>query len=333
MTAVAETERSVAAVAGRPVDRRDQPGTSVAATQGSLKQSPLRARRRAVTVAATVLEEQLATVWQLVADAGDPLADPEVVHQLRVSTRRALAAFTLFKPLLARKQRRRWVGWLRAIRRSAGAARDLDVLTERIRHHLPPTAEAAHPLQNLLDLLSDHQVASRIPLRQHHAQLLRKHWPRRVDRLLATLRKNKCRTRFGPFIRRRLSRVGNRFGKCVDQPSQTVADLHRLRIAGKQVRYSLELFPHQDEPRLLQCQRSLKRLQDALGDVTDHAAAADRFHQLCEEPLPSDLLALTSSLQREEADLAQLALNRFNDWWTRKRQRRLRRRFFKVLTP
>ena len=320
-------------MAGRPIDRHDQPSSRVAATQDNLEKSPLRARRRAVTVAAAVLEEQLATVWQLVADAGDPLADPEVVHQLRVSTRRALAAFAIFKPLLPRKQRRRWVSWLRAIRRSAGAARDLDVLTDRIRHHLPPTTEAARPLQKLLDLLSDHQVASRVPLRQHHAQLLREHWTRRVDRLLATLSKNKCRTRFGPFIRRRLAQAGHRFCKRVDQPSQTVANLHQLRIAGKQVRYSLELFPHKDEPRLLQCQRSLKRLQDALGDVTDHAAAADRFHQLCEEPLPSDLLTLTSSLQREEADLAQLASNRFNDWWTRKRQRRLRRRFFKVLEP
>jgi CHAD domain-containing protein len=333
MTAVAETKRSVTAVAGRPIDRHDQPGSRSVARQDSLEKSPLRARRRAVTVATAVLEEQLAKVWHLVADAGDPLADPEVVHQLRVSTRRALAAFALFKPLLPRKQRRRWVGWLRAIRRSAGAARDLDVLTDRIRHHLPPTAEAARPLQNLLDLLSDHQVASRIPLRQHHAHLLSKHWTRRVDRLLATLSKNKRRTRFGPFIHRRLARAGHWFCKRVDQPSQTVADLHQLRIAGKQVRYSLELFPYQDEPRLLQCQRSLKRLQDALGDVTDHAAAADRFHRLCEEPLPTDLLALTSCLQREEADLAQLASKRFNDWWTPKRRRRLRRRFFKVLTP
>jgi len=333
MTAVANTKGTSVTVAGRLIDSHDQPRSCSVAEQANLRQSPLKARHRAVKVAAAVLDSQLTTIWQLVTKAGDPLADPEVIHQLRVSTRRTLAAFTLFKPLLPPKQRRRWVGWLRSIRLTSGAARDLDVLTDRIRYHLPPTVNDARPLQNLLELLSSHQVASRIPLQKHHAYLLRKHWPHRVDRLLATMSKNKNLTRFDSFINHRLTRAGHRFFKRVKKPSPTVADLHGLRIAGKRLRYSLELFPHQGEPELLRCQRSLKCLQDALGDLNDHASAAERFHQLCEEPLPVNILLLASKLQREEADLALLASKRFNDWWNHKRKRRLRNRFLKVITP
>lgn len=56
-------------------------------------------------------------------------------------------------------------------------------------------------------------------------------------------------------------------------------EIHAVRIAGKKLRYALEIrapaFPGQG---LARCQRSLEQLQETLGRCTDHAPAADRFH-------------------------------------------------------
>src|SRR5690606_30232377 len=61
-----------------------------------------------------------------------PEADIEYVHQLRVSTRKAAAALKLFRDLLPKKRTRRLKAMLKAIRKAAGDARDLDVLIARL---------------------------------------------------------------------------------------------------------------------------------------------------------------------------------------------------------
>src|SRR3954452_4423557 len=59
--------------------------------------------------------------------------DDEHVHQLRVGTRRAGAALRIFADCLAPKLYRRTRRILRAIRQSAGAARDWDVFLEMVQ--------------------------------------------------------------------------------------------------------------------------------------------------------------------------------------------------------
>ncbi len=57
--------------------------------------------------------------------------DIEYVHQLRVATRRAVAAIRLYQSWLPAKRRRRLCRLLKQIRRAAGEARDCDVLLAR----------------------------------------------------------------------------------------------------------------------------------------------------------------------------------------------------------
>ena len=78
--------------------------------------------RPAGTVAFTKLRSVLAAVWQEIGEAGDPLADPETVHRLRVATRRSLAALAAFAPLTSTRKRRRFQRRLRQVRRAAGEA-------------------------------------------------------------------------------------------------------------------------------------------------------------------------------------------------------------------
>src|SRR5438132_1321381 len=58
--------------------------------------------------------------------------DPEPVHQLRVGSRRAVAALELFAACLPHKTYRRARKRLRRLRRAAGIARDWDVFLETL---------------------------------------------------------------------------------------------------------------------------------------------------------------------------------------------------------
>ena len=60
-------------------------------------------------------------------------SEVEPVHQLRVSTRRATAVLQLFEAMLPRNRRRWFEKRLKQIRRTAGIARDLDVLVTRLK--------------------------------------------------------------------------------------------------------------------------------------------------------------------------------------------------------
>src|SRR5262245_57840761 len=75
------------------------------------------------------LEDRLATVAYWLPLAARQIDDDvEKVHQLRVSTRRAIAALKLYRDWLPRRTRRWLKKRLNDSREAAGAARDLDVL-------------------------------------------------------------------------------------------------------------------------------------------------------------------------------------------------------------
>src|SRR4051812_42576378 len=84
-------------------------------------------------VARRVLEDRLDLVWHYLPRAAKgPKSETENVHQLRVATRRAVAALDTFSHLLG-KRRLKWMNkQLKKVRRAAGDARDFDVLYDRL---------------------------------------------------------------------------------------------------------------------------------------------------------------------------------------------------------
>lgn len=291
------------------------------------------AGRSAGAAAVIKLRERLAAVWRDIGEAGDPLADPEAVHRLRVATRRSLAALAAFAPFIPVKQRRRFGRRLRQVRRAAGEARDLDVLIDRLRQQWPPTATPPvdSPPERLIDLLTEHQVSSRGPIRNCQAELTAWDWPARQEQLLEAI-SSACSRRYGRFARKRLKQVGRKFFANAG-PFDKAGQLHQFRILGKRLRYSFDLFADVLSPQPRErCLKQLKKMQEALGDFTDHAAAADRFMRLTSEPLDTATLELIDSLRHEEHRLARLAHRRFDRWWTPRRRKALKRLFQKALT-
>ncbi|HEY1785731.1 MAG TPA: CHAD domain-containing protein, partial [Pirellulales bacterium] len=84
-------------------------------------------------VARRALEGRLDFVWHFLTRAAAADHQPEDVHQLRVATRRAMAALEIFQTLLPPRRTRKMKKQLKRIRRAAGGARDLDVLAARLK--------------------------------------------------------------------------------------------------------------------------------------------------------------------------------------------------------
>lgn len=97
------------------------------------------------------------------AGAGSP-RDIQRVHQLRVATRRAIAAIDAFRDLLPTKRADWFTKQLRRIRRAAGEARDLDVLTDRLTGETGD-APGGQARRRLVAMLSKQRQFARQPIR------------------------------------------------------------------------------------------------------------------------------------------------------------------------
>lgn len=299
----------------------------------------------ASAVACRVVRHRLAAVWALLGSSADERRlRNEDVHQLRVATRRSLVAIELFGDLLARREREWFERQLRRIRRTAGEARDLDVLIERLERDDGATAKGgasagvrsgagaeARERKRLLAMLGRQRESSRRPIRELHRKLVVDDWPSRLDDLLHP-RGAVGKRRFGRHAARCLEAVMSRFFRTADRRHRDAEDLHELRIEGKKLRYALEITGVVFDPKQRsRCLNAIEELQERLGDFTDHAAAADRFGRWRRQKAARACRSELSKLHRRESKLADDARRAFTKWWTPRRRRELCRRFKRSL--
>jgi CHAD domain-containing protein len=293
-------------------------------------------------VAARTLRRRLDAVWTEAREviAGGNAADH--VHRLRVATRRTLAALDAFADLVPLRRRTWFRKRLRRLRRAAGDARDLDVLTMRLtgtpaRLTGTPAQQgrsttAAKARARLIGMLARQQEGSRQPIRDVVERLMAADWTGRVDRLVARVAERGPDTSFERYARRHLKPFVLRFFDLADRRLRSAEELHDLRIRGKQLRYALEIFAGVLEPEVRErCEASLERLQATLGDFTDHAAAADRFRRWSHDANMTADRATLRMFRRQEATLADAARRRFARWWNPSRRRELRQTFKRSL--
>jgi CHAD domain-containing protein len=298
------------------------------------------------TVAERTLRKRLLLVWRILPRACEPAGDPEQVHQLRVATRRALAALKAFDELLPDKRRAWFEKQLRRLRRAAGEARDLDVLTSRLAHDLqggssrvsrtaPASAGGQKARGRLVAMLSRQRMVSRQPIRDRYECLLESDWAKRTERLLERLGRQAADRRqltFAAYARRRFRPIVGRFFAAADRRMRTAEELHGFRIEGKKIRYILEIFATVFPERVRsRCYAALEELQETLGDFTDHAAAADRFRRWSREEAAAAHHDLLEKLRRREQQLANRARKNFSKWWDDDRRIALRRTFDRTL--
>ncbi|OQY19122.1 MAG: hypothetical protein B6I34_09910, partial [Anaerolineaceae bacterium 4572_32.1] len=215
--------------------------------------------------------------------------DIEELHDMRVATRRMRAALRVFENYLDMKQMSPFIKGLRHTGRILGAVRDLDVFWEKTQSYL-----------NTLP-----------PERQSELEPLRAAWEaerkRTREQMLTYLDSDRYihfRERFGKFLQKSnagalpiLSKKGeplpNRlrhvaplavhqrlvalqaYDEWVTGPDVPLERLHRLRIAAKRLRYTLEYFQEVLASEAKQVIKEIKSLQDHLGDLQDAVVASN----------------------------------------------------------
>jgi len=247
----------------------------------------------------------------------------EYVHQLRVWTRRSLAAFDAFDNLLPRRRHKRLRKLLKRIRRAAGAARDLDVLSSRVESlavQEPPgefdtlqelirykRKQSQHPLLEVYD-------RSRSKLKQHTRNFIRRvRW-----------RCNEPEPSFADVAKSVLRARADEFFSAATADLSDNSRLHQMRILGKNLRYSMELFVGAfEEGFRVKLYPVFTEVQDKLGIINDHATARVRFAEWDEQ----GCCRQCAQLALMEQYYADLKAAQFRHWWTRGRADDLRRQF------
>lgn len=207
--------------------------------------------------------------------------DTEHVHQLRVATRRAGAALSMFRPVLSKKFHKQAKEVLRAVRRAAGEARDWDVFLELLAASeslAKPTSRAA------LDFLTGYGLGHRSPAQANLVLVAAE----RTDQLAALERDLPSELR-PPAPPQSLAALGSallpalfdEFATRVEATPTEAADLHLLRIVGKRVRYAMELFATCYAPAFRdELYPAVEQAQSILGAIQDGHVARERLDGL-----------------------------------------------------
>jgi CHAD domain-containing protein len=290
--------------------------------------------------AQAALAPRLAAVEHFLKEArqtsGGVKIDAEAVHQLRIWTRRCGAALRLFADVLPRRKAKWLKQTLKSIRRAAGAARDCDVLAARLkRGDLPGlSSKSVHFRQRRKRAQADLAKTCK-------ALLEGEKFGRKCDKLLERLkrrsRSGKGRggsgsARFGPWFREQLRPLATAFDQQAAGDLSHDEHLHTLRIAGKRLRYALELAPAAIPAAIhRRLYEQMSDLQDRLGHVCDQIVALGQLQEWIDEtPSDKSRKELRAVHRKQLAQLA-AARKRFLRWWSPVRRTRLARHWRQAL--
>jgi CHAD domain-containing protein len=214
--------------------------------------------------------------------------DVEELHDMRVATRRMRAAFQMFEPHLAMRQMRPFLKGLRRTGRALGAVRDLDVFWKKTQSYLdslPPgqvldlsplrsvwEAERDRARANMLAYLDSDRYAK---FKDQFGALLRAAWEGTVPLITEKGEPVPHRVRHvvPVVVYQRLAAV-RAYDEWVTGPGVPLERLHRLGIAAKGLRYTLEFFREALGEEAQSAIDMVKALQDHLGDLQDAVVAS-----------------------------------------------------------
>jgi len=248
--------------------------------------------------------------------AYDYQSDSEHIHQLRVACRRGDATLKAFRPLLGNKSAplRKW---LRRIRRAAGPARNLDVLLAGMRKRRD--ADPNHTY--LVARLQRKRIETQKALLKVNLSSQGGKFQQRLDRCLAVLAKKKnSRITIGEFAQKALQKASRPVLRMAGMQEPTLEQLHELRIAGKRLRYSIEIFSGALDPNLrTELYPLVEKLQSRLGRMNDHATAQALLQRLLVGMPADSRAAYLARCIADQYEASQRMRGDFLSWWTPER--------------
>jgi CHAD domain-containing protein len=276
------------------------------------------------------LEARLAAVSYWLPLAARPVDDDvEKVHQLRVATRRAIAALDLYDDWLPEQPATWLTRRLKKIRRAAGEARDLDVLVAWIGKQI---GDSGRELCARIEVARAAAQPDVVAIAEKCEQANRFH--RKTYRLLAgtKARGRKAKKQdvsFRNWAESRLGHVAEKFFDALPSHSTDLSALHQFRIRGKQLRYALELLASAFGPELRQVHYPIvEKLQELLGRVNDCVVGDQRlrdWRRKTESHAERELLDQLIARRRSQLDES---IVDYRNWWTPERSTVLREGLF-----
>jgi CHAD domain-containing protein len=225
--------------------------------------------------------------------------DIEALHDMRVATRRMRAAFDVFGNVFNAKTIKPIRKGLRQTGRALGKVRDLDVFTEKANHYLASLPSPQKPdLGPLFQIWQGQRLEARERMISHlESSQYRKFLTEFANFLtdetagLAEGKYSKKESRNfthspGPnyvqpavplLVYTRLANV-NAYQGMLENASLT--QLHALRIELKRLRYTLEFFSEILGSEAGSVIKTIKVLQDHLGDLNDANVACDLLSRI-----------------------------------------------------
>ncbi len=253
--------------------------------------------------------------------------DPEYVHQLRVGTRRARAALDVFADCLPSRPYRRARRRLRDLRRAAGEARDWDVFLQTVAERQRKCPAKQRPG---LDFLAGHALARRVAAQEQLVDCGQRH-PFACERLLADTvaavhkphTNGRARTLIG-LARPVLGDLLRELEEAARRELHDYANLHQVRIAGKRLRYAMEVFADCFAPAFKdELYPAIEQMQEILGNANDSHVAAGRLRELHDQTRArlgdsaKRVLPGVETLLRSHQERLPKEREHFEKWWAR----------------
>lgn len=208
--------------------------------------------------------------------------DPEDIHQLRVSSRRATAALDLFTQCFPSKVQNKAKKKLKRVRRAAGAARDWDVFLNSLKSRAIPA-----PARDALDLVSGYAFGQRLAARTQLKSAAQEHseeFAEFADHVLDAIHRHENHVKLQTLCSlppMSLFPLVRALDEAAGRDLTDSDNLHQVRIAGKRLRYAMEILsPCFAPPFREQLYPAVEAMQEILGRANDSRFAIARLEEL-----------------------------------------------------
>lgn len=283
-----------------------------------LRRSPgIGARATASDLVSATVESGL---WRLLAHQGGVQVgdDPEDVHQCRVATRRLRSDLATLAPLLLPGAADAVTAGLKSLAGHLGAARDADVLGDRLRKLGPRLGPADHrEVEALIDLLGQQGARARRSLLHEVSSAAH---GRLVDRLFRLMEApplldpdQPAPEAVLPLVRSRWRSWRGAVGRLGDDPTDD--DLHAVRKKAKRCRYAADMAAPVLGKRAARLAASAGTVQEILGTLQDTVVAGAWLRSQAQEG-PGGRALVAGRLVEIESERAAEARRRWVEAWS-----------------
>ena len=243
---------------------------------------------------AYVIQSKLDVLVALLKEKNDPLA-MEHVHKLRVNARRLEAVFRVFEARFPRNKVRMLREELRAMIGLLGYVRENDVVLDMLEHRARTLrTQDKFILSVLLARVSRRQKKGSRRLRTYLKTMRPQELKHQVREMTSTLSGNAAHSRsrstlrilFRDAMREVIPRLFGefmRFEERVRDHPNRLEEFHDMRVAGKPLRYMMEIVLPVSGTKVKKCLREIVAFLTEMGTIHDHDVAIDTIADYLEE--------------------------------------------------